>query len=121
MYSSKNTAAFHNHSSNVFVNAFSGGLDQVETRSKSGAEWALWEFTKDKIAPLREIMDEFTRPLMEKALADRERQMSGKGDSEVKQPESVLAHLVTQTQGVFLPATYSCKFGLNDTYRPASD
>jgi len=95
----KNTAAHHDHPSNVFVNAFTGGLDLAESRSKKGAEWPLWEFTKDKVVPLREIMDEFTRPLMEKALADRERQMSGKVDESEKQPESVLSHLVNQTQG----------------------
>ncbi|KAF4616028.1 hypothetical protein D9613_011378 [Agrocybe pediades] len=94
-YSHKNGPSFYNHPSNIFVEAFSKGLDYTEARSGTGSAWRLFEFGGDKIKPLRETMDEFTRPMIEKALADRERAIS---DKEVKQSETVLANLVHHTQ-----------------------
>jgi len=50
-------------------------------------------------------MDDVTRPLIEKALADVERQLADKAYLNENQPEnqqeSVVSHLVAQTQGTF--------------------
>ncbi|KAF9547694.1 cytochrome P450 monooxygenase pc-2 [Agrocybe pediades] len=93
-YSHKNTAAYHYHPSNVFVKAFSQGLDYTETRIED--MWPLFEFGKDKIKPLRKIMDEFTKPMIEKALSHREKEKGGQSNG--KEAETVLSSLVDHTQ-----------------------
>jgi len=99
LHSHKNTASYYNHPSNIFVEAFSKGLDHTEARTGMGAAWRLFEFGGDKIKPLRTIMDEFTRPMIEKALANRESAASDKGVSKTKESETVLSSLVDHTQG----------------------
>ena len=64
-----------------------------------GAEWALTEFTRDKIVPFRSVMDEFTEPLMKAALENRQKEVLSGVKSADGQEETLLAHLVKNTQG----------------------
>jgi len=82
----------------IFVTAFAEGLTLAALRTGRGAEWPLSEFMKDKISPYRKIMDDFTEPLMEEALAERERELAGNNSSKEPQDQTLLAHLVRQTQ-----------------------
>ncbi|KDR74320.1 hypothetical protein GALMADRAFT_250135 [Galerina marginata CBS 339.88] len=93
----KNSPSFYNHPSTVFVDAFMQGLVLAALRSGMGSEWPLKEFAKDKVAPFRKAMDDFTEPLMNKALENREKEMSGQGKPSENE-ETLLAHLVKQTQ-----------------------
>ncbi|KAF9558914.1 cytochrome P450 monooxygenase pc-3 [Agrocybe pediades] len=93
-YAHLNTAAYHNHPSNVFVEAFTHGLTRTASRAGLGAEWRLFEFAGDKVKPMRKVMDEFVKPMIERALKDRETGFSEKS----KAPHTVLASLVDHTQ-----------------------
>ncbi|KAF4609531.1 hypothetical protein D9613_012249 [Agrocybe pediades] len=93
-YAHLNTAAYHNHPSNVFVEAFTHGLTRTASRAGLGAEWRLFEFAGDKVKPMRKVIDEFVKPMIERALKDRETGFSGKS----KAPHTVLASLVDHTQ-----------------------
>lgn len=64
-----------------------------------GYEWPLSEFTKDRILPLRKIMDDFTDPLMKMALAKREQDLSLDKTPDEKEEPTLLSHLVNHTQG----------------------
>ncbi|KDR66459.1 hypothetical protein GALMADRAFT_259238 [Galerina marginata CBS 339.88] len=93
----KNPPSFYNHPSTAFVDAFMQGLVLSALRTAWGPEWGLAEFTKDRVAPLRKVMDKFTEPLMKAALDHREKELAG----EIKitdNEETLLAHLVKQTQ-----------------------
>ncbi|PPQ95842.1 hypothetical protein CVT26_015972 [Gymnopilus dilepis] len=94
----KNPASFYNHPSNVFVDAFIQGQIQAAVRTGMGAEWALTKFTRDKILPLRAVMDEFTEPLMKAALENRQKELLSGAKSADGQEETLLAHLVKNTQ-----------------------
>ncbi|KDR66458.1 hypothetical protein GALMADRAFT_259236 [Galerina marginata CBS 339.88] len=93
----KNPPSFYNHPSTAFVNAFMQGLVFAAMRTGMGAEWPLAEFTRDRVAPLRKVVDKFTEPLMQAALDQRERELSGKVKP-TDDEETLLAHLVKQTQ-----------------------
>lgn len=95
----KNPPLFHNHPSNVFVDAFIQGQTQAAVRSGMGAEWALAELTKDKIAPFRAAMDDFTEPLMKAALEEQKVLLADDKSLDGKE-ETLLAHLVKNTQGL---------------------
>lgn len=56
------------------------------------------EFGKDKIKPLRKIIDEFTEPLMMEALKRLEKEVSGEMDKKSEEDSNLLAHLVRHTQ-----------------------
>ncbi|KAF9471160.1 cytochrome P450 monooxygenase pc-2 [Pholiota conissans] len=94
---SKNPASFYNHPSNVFVQAFMEGQARTAVRYSMGAEWPLGEFWNDQVLSARKIMDEFTEPLTQKALADREKRLlldkNNEGDE-----VTLLDHLVNHTQ-----------------------
>lgn len=81
------------------MKAFTEGLSIVAERGNLGKEWALYEFNHDKITPLRKIIDDFTEPLLAKALYTRTNAISDaasfKNDDEV----TLLEHLVKHTQG----------------------
>lgn len=95
----KNTFSFYNHPSTVFVKAFTQGLYQSAIRTGLAEEWPLAEFFQDKILPLRKVMDDFTEPLMKKALAKREKELADNNNPDEQEAETLLAHLVNHTQG----------------------
>ena len=99
-----NKPSFYNHPSTIFVKAFSEGQNLTVARSPFGYDWPLLEFWSDKVAPLRKIMDDFTEPLMEDALAKRNLDLS-KNVADAKDDENgnLLAHLVKHTQGKQYP------------------
>lgn len=66
-----------------------------------GKDWALREFWKDDVNPLRKIMDSFTEPLMIDALAKRDKDMKSeaRGERKVEDEDlTLLSHLVKHTQ-----------------------
>uniref|UniRef100_A0A8H8CE67 Cytochrome P450 n=1 Tax=Psilocybe cubensis TaxID=181762 RepID=A0A8H8CE67_PSICU len=69
--SRENPPEFYNHPSTTFVDAFTKGMGYTALRLIRGNQWPLSEFWKDVVAPLREIMDQFTEPLMQAALNKR--------------------------------------------------
>ena len=82
------------------MKAFSEGQSYTALRSSLGNDWPLFEFWSDKVVPLRKVMDKFTEPLMEEALARRNLELSENG-TDVKDHGSgtLLSHLVSHTQG----------------------
>jgi hypothetical protein len=95
-----NESSFYNHSSTIFAKAFTEGQNLTAQRSYRGSEWPLLEFWSDKVVPLREVMDKFTEPLMEEALARRNLELSVNGaDIKDDSSETLLAHLIKHTQG----------------------
>ena len=95
-----NKPSFYNHSSTIFVKAFSEGQNYTALRSPLGNDWPLFEFWSDKVVPLRKVMDKFTEPLMEEALARRNLELSENGaDTKDDGSGTLLAHLVNHTQG----------------------
>ncbi|KAF8959368.1 cytochrome P450 [Flammula alnicola] len=96
----KNSPSFYNHPSNIFVNAFLEGQVLTGLRYSLGTDWPLGpDFWKNKVTPLRKIMDDFTEPLMKEALAKREERIFKKDSkSEDGEPAALLEHLVGQTQ-----------------------
>jgi hypothetical protein len=95
-----NKPSFHNHPSTIFVKAFSEGQNLAIERSSFGNDWPLLEFWSDKVAPLRKVMDNFTEPLMEEALAKRKLKLSkGVDAKDDDENDNLLAHLVRHTQG----------------------
>lgn len=64
-----------------------------------GAAWRLFEFGEDKIKPLRKVVDDFTRPMIEKALANRGLTDLSDNVQKSRGAETVIDSLVDQTQG----------------------
>jgi hypothetical protein len=93
-----NKSSFYNHPSTAFVKAFSEGQNAAVSRTSFGDDWPLFEFWSDKVAPIRRVMDNFTEPLMEDALAKR-RLESFKGAKDNDDNGNLLAYLVEHTQG----------------------
>ena len=106
-----NKPSFYNHPSTIFVKAFTEGQNLTVIRSSLGDDWPLLEFWSDKVAPLRKVMDSFTEPLMEDALARRNHELSQgadvKGDDE---NGNLLAYLVKHTQGMKSSLNYLFQF-----------
>ncbi|KAH9478516.1 Cytochrome P450 monooxygenase 75 [Psilocybe cubensis] len=94
----KNSREFFDHPSNQFVKAFSDALLLIAKRLTMGEEWALAEFTGDRIIPLRKTVEDFVEPMMKAALEKREQDiLLGKDPSE-KEESNLLSHLVNHTQ-----------------------
>ncbi|KAF8185157.1 cytochrome P450 [Pholiota molesta] len=97
-HTAHNSQSFYAHPSTAFVKAFGEGQIVSLSRLGYGPQWRLAEFGKDKVKPLRKIIDEFTEPLMKKALERREREVSGELDMKSEEDSNLLAHLVRHTQ-----------------------
>lgn len=93
----KNPTSFYEHPSNKFLTAFGQGQSQAAARSALGEDWPIIEFWGDAVKPLRDIMDDFTRPLLEQALARKE--ANENLDVKDGDEENLLDHLVKHTQG----------------------
>ena len=65
-----------------------------------GSEWPLAEFWKNKIAPLRKVMDDFTGPVLAAALEKGEQVRKKEKDAVDDEDLTLLAHLVKHTQGM---------------------
>lgn len=90
---------FVNHPSNVFADAFIAGQIQAALRTRLGPNWPLGEFWKDKIKPLREVVDRFVEPLMCDVLAKKQKKEKEVGDVKVEDDSvTLLEHLVNHTQ-----------------------
>ena len=94
----KTPQSFYDHPSNLFVKAFGRGQALLSLRVGKGSNWPLAEFWKDEVIPLRNVMDDFIGPVMEAALAKREKELSGQIDTKEGEETTVLAHLVKNTQ-----------------------
>lgn len=96
-----NPTMLTDHPSTLFVDAFQEGQFLTSSRGSYGYDWPLKEFWHDKVKPLRQQMDVFLEPILAKALADkRTREEKAAHDQEkVTEAETLLAHLVNQTQG----------------------
>ena len=95
-----NKPSFYNHPSTIVVEAFTKGQDQAVARATLGHDWPLLEFWSDKVVPFRKVIDNFTEPLMEEALAKRNVELSQKGTgTKDDESDNLLAHLVKHTQG----------------------
>ncbi|KAF9475908.1 cytochrome P450 monooxygenase pc-3 [Pholiota conissans] len=95
----KNSASFNSHISNAFTNALMQGLRFTMDRIFWGSDWPLRaEFWKDKAAPMRRILDEFTMPLVEEALAQREMHLADKDTETESQKPTALENLLNHTQ-----------------------
>ena len=98
-----NKPSFYNHPSTIFVKAFTEGQNRTVARASLGQDWPLGEFWSDRVAPLRKVMDNFTEPLMEDAIAKRNFQLSLGADAKVdEENNNLLAYLVKHTQGMFI-------------------
>ncbi|KAF8810019.1 cytochrome P450 [Phlegmacium glaucopus] len=95
-----NKPSFYNHPSTIFAKALSKGQDLTTARSSFGNDWPLFEFWSDKVAPYRKVIDDFTEPLMEDALAKRNLELNNDGadDKDDDENSNLLAHLVKHTQ-----------------------
>jgi hypothetical protein len=83
------------------VKAFTEGQNLTVVRSSLGSDWPLLEFWSDKVAPLRKVMDNFTEPLMEDALAKRNLELSRGADAKDDDENgNLLGYLVKHTQGM---------------------
>ncbi|CAA7262215.1 unnamed protein product [Cyclocybe aegerita] len=87
-------ASYHTHPATVFTKAFSEGQLLASLRTGQGTEWRLFEFWKDKVTPLRKVMDAFTEPVIKEALEKEEREKEVKDEEE----GTLLEYLVKQTQ-----------------------
>ncbi|KAF9460985.1 cytochrome P450 monooxygenase pc-3 [Collybia nuda] len=96
-----NSAAFVNHSSNKFVNAFIAAQSNTALRTRYGTNWPLTEFWTDRVKPHRKEIDAFVNPIIDDALVK-----NSKGDVKAEYTEekadledrTLLDHLVSQTQ-----------------------
>lgn len=96
----QNSSDFLEHPSNTFVEAFVEGLRLASHRTAFGDEWRLVEFTRDKVQPLRNIIDEFARPVMDRVVSEWEAKTKGlEKEEDAEEPNTLLEYLVSQTQG----------------------
>ncbi|KAG6861420.1 hypothetical protein C0995_000260 [Termitomyces sp. Mi166 len=87
------------HPSSRFVDAFLEGQILSVLRSRYGPSWALLEFWKDRVLPLRAVIDEFVQPILEAAIRNkRTREQTAEKNSEESQGGTLLDHLVSQTE-----------------------
>ncbi|KAL1683215.1 cytochrome P450 [Schizophyllum commune] len=95
-----NAPYFLNHPSNRFVQAFGTGQYFTAARVQAGTAWRLIEFWKDKVSPLRAIVEEYIRDLLEAAAVEKSNVDATKRPSDYKPKEgdNLLQHLVNYTQ-----------------------
>lgn len=91
-----NSSDFTNHPSNVFVDAFMAGQLASGKRTMIGSNWPLMEFWKDTVTPLRKVIDEFTEPLLDEALAKKQKNPDLKEEDDYG--DTLLSHLIHQTE-----------------------
>lgn len=90
-----NPPQYDSHPSNSFVRAFVKGQDHAADRTRRGNNWRLFEPLRDELRTNRKIIDDFTMPILEEALA----QKGEKKEKSDEEGETFLAHLVNSTAG----------------------
>ena len=96
-----NKSSFYNHPSIIFAKAFTEGQNLTAIRTSFGNDWPLPEFWGDRVAPFRKVIDNFTEPLMEEALAKRNLELSkGAEAKDDDEKGNLLEYLVKHTQGM---------------------
>ncbi|KAF8996816.1 cytochrome P450 monooxygenase pc-3 [Cyathus striatus] len=90
-----NPPTFDTHPSNRFVSAFMEGQYQIALRARKGETWPLQELFGDMMSPNREVVDEFVRPLMERALRKKKEGALGEKEGE---EGYLIDYLVQQTE-----------------------
>ncbi|PBK72419.1 cytochrome P450 monooxygenase pc-3 [Armillaria solidipes] len=73
---------FVNHPSNLFIRAFSRGLELIAGRVQGGGTWPLLEFWKDNVQPHREAVDRFIQPILTEALDNKSKGIKTESDEE---------------------------------------
>ena len=84
------------HPSDRFALAFSRAMEYTFPRAVYEEVWPLTEFWEDTVAPQREITHEFIDPIIHAAL---EKRKAGKEMDEILKEDTLLDHLVQQTDG----------------------
>ncbi|KAK0202674.1 cytochrome P450 [Desarmillaria ectypa] len=73
---------FVNHPSNLFIKAFSRGLELIAGRVQGGGTWPILELCKDRVQPHREEVDCFIQPILAEALDKRSKGIKTDRDEE---------------------------------------
>ncbi|KAJ7062902.1 cytochrome P450 monooxygenase pc-3 [Mycena amicta] len=94
--------AFHNHPSNTYVRSFVQSQVFTVQRAALQRQWPLVEFWKDRVKPHRKIIDEFIEPILNEALAKKNKgtqggEVDGKMTEVGGEEETFLSHLVQAT------------------------
>ncbi|KAK0499418.1 cytochrome P450 monooxygenase pc-3 [Armillaria luteobubalina] len=89
-----NRPNFVNHPSNLFIKAFSRGMELIAGRVQGGGTWPLVEFWKDNVQPNRAAVDRFIEPVLTKAL---DRKLKGIETESDEETVSLLDLLVRST------------------------
>jgi len=95
--SGKNSSAFTDHPSDVFVKAFVGAQENSAKRTLAGSIWPMLEFLEDAVAIDRKILNRFAQPFLEKSLREKK---SRSVDSE-DVTETLLDYLMDKTSGEY--------------------
>lgn len=93
----KGYAPIRDHPSDKFTSAFNRAQEYSFPRGFFGKAWRLPEFWEDKVAAQMRITDEFINPLIYSAL--RKKKDAKESYEVVKDDETLLDHLVKQTDG----------------------
>jgi hypothetical protein len=91
-----NSPEFVNHPSNVFVEAFSNGLQLIANRARMGNAWRFAEFWEDKVKIKRDILDKIMQPYIETEFAKKR---EGKNEDKNEEGKTLLSSLVQYTEG----------------------
>ena len=89
------------HPANVFAAAFNEAQSNAAVRSRSGRNWPLREFWRDRVEGPRARVDAFVDPILREAVEKKGKKGAGsfEGEREVKEGESLLDHLLHYTNG----------------------
>ncbi|KAF8998659.1 cytochrome P450 monooxygenase pc-3 [Cyathus striatus] len=93
--SKSNTPMSRNRPADSFTSAFLTGQSQLALRLSRGKTWPIAELFSDRIAPNRKVVDDFVRPLLERAIM-KKREVKDKLDE--KETANLLDYLVQQTE-----------------------
>ncbi len=106
---------FVNHPSNLFIRAFSRGLELIAGRVQGGGTWPLLELWKDNVQPHREAVDRFIQPILTEALDNKSKGIKTESNEENM---SLLDLLVKSTDGKSHPMRWCLAY---DSIRRESD
>ena len=88
-----------------FITALDTAVKYTVHRSPCGALWPLvaGDFWKDRVAPLRKVLDSYIEPLLDASLKEHSEKEMLEGpkkgeDSDVEEYSTLLSYLVTRTQ-----------------------
>ncbi|PPQ71743.1 hypothetical protein CVT24_006507 [Panaeolus cyanescens] len=111
-----NTAEFDQHPSTPYLQSFNKGSYTTALRLNAGENWPLFEFWRDEVAECRKHINVFIEPIINEALATREK--GGKGETSTKDEETTfLAHLdfTNSDPKLLMDALINLLFAARDT------